>query len=396
MRFCSTQLQPVEAASKSDPYKRYVVTLRPVESAHPSCSCMAWIMARSRARKALGGSEVNADLPGKCKHLDKVLSTACMWEGEGETCAECGAATVAVGEVVERPEIVAEPAGPAPTVGQVELRPMLANEIDAGRLPRFITDDRWWAQQKVDGHRVCIHVLGGRIAVLGRSGQSSQHTARMHRPAYADIFRLDGCVIDGELVGDVYWVFDLPYHEGESITTASPYQDRQEALERVFDKWAPDERYFRLLPTAKTSIEKGQLAIDLLKAQAEGVMLKDVAGEYQPGGRVSTVLKAKYVKEVDVVVTKVKASGKDNYTYSVHRDGKLIDPDGDGIGRCSAIGKVDCRVGDVITVRFLYLAENDRLYQPRLVCKRDDKTAVECTWDQLEHAKVNKTVHPTL
>lgn len=398
MRFCSTQLQTIEVASKSDPYKKYPVELRPTDSIHPKCACMAWIMARNRGRKALGTDVVNADVAGKCKHLPEAWAQVCDWEGADATfedgtwpCPKCGADTVEMfsSDHEVAPVIEAAPA-PAPVIGMPELRPMLAEEVDADQLPRYIADDGWWAQQKVDGHRVLIHVQGGKVKVLGRSGQISQHGARFTQPAYADITRLPDCVIDGELVGDVLWLFDLPYHVAEGIDTESPYHKRQDALERTFHEWNPGDRY-RLVPTARTPVEKGELALTLLKTRAEGVMLKDVTGAYQPGGRVRSVLKAKYVKEVDVFVTKIGEKGHDSYTLAVFRNGKEVE-----VGKCSAIGKATCVKDDVITVRFLYLAENDRLYQPRMIRKRDDKAKAECDWAQLAHAKVNKSVRGTL
>lgn len=396
MRFCASQLQPIESPSKSDPYKKYVVELRPVDSAHPKCSCMAWIMARSRARKALGGREVNADLPGKCKHLDAARKQVCDWEGADDIyeCPKCEEQlTIDVGDTasMERPALVEAPTGPAPTIGMPELRPMLAEEINADRIAGYVHDDKFWFQQKVDGHRVLIHIENYQVTVLGRGGQASQHGARFQRPAYDDLRKCPDMVIDGELVGDTLWVFDCPHDDGEKIGVGSPYRERLEALERTFNVWRPDERFIRLLPTAKTAVDKAQLALHLLQTQAEGVMIKDAGGEYQPGGRGRLALKAKYVKDIDCVVSNVGEKGKDNYTLSVHRDGTLVE-----IGRCSSIGKVTCTVGDVVTVRYLYLAENDRLYQPRLMAKRADKTTGECDWHQLDHAKVNKTVHSAL
>src|SRR5206468_1181025 len=128
--------------------------------------------------------------------------------------------------------------------------------------------------------------------------------------------------------GDVLWLFDMPYHAGEGIDTTSAYHLRQDALERTFAAWNPGER-FRLVPTARTPVEKGELALTLLRARAEGVMLKNVDGTYQPGSRVKSVLKAKYIKEVDVFISQIGEKGKNSYSLSVLRDGKETP-----VGRC--------------------------------------------------------------
>ena len=62
-------------------------------------------------------------------------------------------------------------------------------------------------------------------------------------------------------------------------------------------------------------------------------------------------------------------------------------------GHASLIGKQKqdaISEGDVLEVKYLYVGANGRLYQTRIVRKRDDKPAQECTDAQLVH--VNKTV----
>ena len=50
------------------------------------------------------------------------------------------------------------------------------------------------------------------------------------------------------------------------------------------------------------------------------------------------------------------------------------------------------KAGDVVEVQILYVSDDDRLYQPTRPRLRDDKTATECTWDQLEPNKTDKTL----
>lgn len=108
MRFCSDQVEAIAFRSKSNPSKMYEVELRPADSAHPKCGCMAWIMSRSRARSAVKviSEAKNQDLPGKCKHVDQAKAMVCDWEADfppeafvldenGEVpCPKCGRPTV--------------------------------------------------------------------------------------------------------------------------------------------------------------------------------------------------------------------------------------------------------------------------------------------------------------
>ncbi len=280
-----------------------------------------------------------------------------------------------------------------------EIRPMLAEEVKgdiASEILRAAADDNIVVQGKVDGHRLIIHV-GDELQVLGRAGQISQHAPRFATKAYADISDLKGCVIDGELVGDAFWLFDVPFHDELGINLDSPYRDRLSALEEMFARWSPGPNY-RLLPTARAEVDKTQLAVDWLGAGCEGIILKHLDASYKPGRRVSTVRKVKFTRDIDVQIISIGADGHENYVLGVYKDGVIVDGHGrpdpkNGIGRCSSIGKPACKVGDVATVRFLYVGADGRLYQPRFMAgPRTDKAAHECLYDQVEGMEVNKEV----
>lgn len=272
-------------------------------------------------------------------------------------------------------------------IGVPEVRPMLAEEVRADTLPTYIADDRFVLQQKLDGARLMVHSTGGKLMVLGRAGQSSQYQPMFTRAPHADLLSLGDCVVDGELIGQTLWLFDLPSHPAGGIDLATPYGDRLAALQGLMGAWNPDPAAFRLLRTAETFTEKAELALECLKKGAEGVMIKDVNAKYEAGVRVNTVLKAKFVRDADFVITAVGSDGKSNYSLSLFKDGVLTE-----VGRCSSIGKTPCDVGDVATVRFLYVGAQGQLYQPRFICKRDDKDADECVYDQIADAHVNKEV----
>lgn len=283
-----------------------------------------------------------------------------------------------------------EPAAPAkaPAVAPPALRPMLAEETDQNKLVDFAEDDAWWAEQKLDGHRVLLEVGNGRGTAIGRDGQSSQHAALFMQTAYQGALGslpVDA-VLDGELVDGVLWVFDLPW-TADGIEPKTPFTDRRERLEKLFADWSPPEPCFRLLPTAKDRRAKTELAMECLRQGGEGVMLKKTDGKYVSSVRVRHVLKAKFVREADFVVTQIGWRGKDNYCLGLYRDGKLTE-----VGRCSAIGKEKCDVGDVVLVRYLYIGADGRLYQPRMMRRRTDKGAEECLYDQIANHGVNKKV----
>jgi bifunctional non-homologous end joining protein LigD len=260
------------------------------------------------------------------------------------------------------------------------MKPMLADTIDHTKIGPYLTDDAWWLQQKLDGHRVLIRVLDGAVTALGRDGAPKANAipaavvrqfARM--PAGEWFF-------DGELVGPTFWLFDLPSVSGH-VTVEQPYSFRLDVLEKFFAGWAPDAAV-RLLPTARTTVEKAMLWQRVQDAPAEGVMLKRVDAGYRGGpARSPGVIKAKLVKTADVVVKRLGVGGKENCEFVVFDAAGQEVP----IGKCSLIGKDPIAERDVIEVKYLYCnnPNEPRLYQPRMLRRRTDKGAHECTIDQL-------------
>ncbi|HVT78444.1 MAG TPA: WGR domain-containing protein [Acidimicrobiales bacterium] len=269
------------------------------------------------------------------------------------------------------------------------LRPMLAQEIATGDSLAYLTSDDFFAQQKLDGHRLMLHCADGEVTVLGRSGQSSQHAPRFAMEPYAtELARLGNVTLDGELIDDLLYVFDAPRIEAAGIDTATPYAARRAALDDLFAAWQPNPAAFRVVPTAQTTEAKLELLAQCDRIGAEGIMLKHVAAPYQPGQRVDTMLKVKFVRDADFVVSAVGVGGHDNYELGLYNEqGEL-----EVVGRCSGIGKEQCAVGDVVTVRYLYVATNGKLYQPRMMRRRTDKPAQSCVLAQIANHGVNKVV----
>src|SRR3954467_14624237 len=114
----------------------------------------------------------------------------------------------------------------------VFLKPMLAESIDPAKLVTYCNDDAWFAEQKVDGHRLLVVVENGRVGFLNRSGEPkvSGVTPGMQR----QFERLTGTwVFDGEIVDSKLWLFDLPIAADE-VTTGHPYEYRRTVLDTFY------------------------------------------------------------------------------------------------------------------------------------------------------------------
>lgn len=263
----------------------------------------------------------------------------------------------------------------------VLMKPMLAESVDPAKIIEFCNDDAYFEEQKVDGHRLLIIVEDGRVAFLNRSGEPkvSGVTPGMQR----QFERLEGgpWVFDGEIVDSTLWLFDLPMAPDE-VTPGHPYEWRRGVLDRFFALWQPD-RMVRLLPCKRTTAAKLELAKTLITAGAEGAMFKHRDAPYHSGKRSRQVLKCKFTKTADVIVSAVSPDGKDSVELSLYNGGGKAEP----VGKSSTIGKGVFAVGDVIEVRYLYVVPGGkaRLYQPTILRKRDDKNPEECSMDQLQY-----------
>lgn len=309
----------------------------------------------------------------------------------------------------------------------MELIPQLADSIDKARLPDFINSDTCFFEQKVDGWRKLIWLRGGRVEVYNRQGKP----ADLPQDVFDSLPRIEdpeGICLDGELVGDVFFIFDLPFAVGV-VTPDQPYSWRR----AVLDEFAPrfESPCVQLLPSAKTTEDKMALARTVINAGGEGLMVKDANAAYLSGRRHAGVLKAKFVKDVDAFITRFgiglssNGSGlpKSNCEVAVFTEPtELTEPVTPAQvaawkkdGRLKVIGEViihpkernqvraideplryngeDFDRTSVAMVAYLYCVDPNvpRLVQPTRIRPRWDKGPGECVVDQLKFT--DKSVH---
>lgn len=267
------------------------------------------------------------------------------------------------------------------------MKPMLCGSMSLCDIDRYVDDDQWVAQQKLDGDRLLVHVLDGKVTALNRHGVPRSNPVPAVVLRQFEVFP-DEWVFDGELLttGEL-WLFDLPFAAG-LVVPEQPYGLRAAVLERMFTcgVWEP-AACIRLLPTARSAAAKRTLVCQLQERGAEGLVFRHRDGLYRQGRRSELALKAKFVHTVDVVVDRVRPEGRDNCTFRLFRDGVLVPA-----GSCSLVGRPRVRSGDVIEVRYLYASDEGLLYQPVMLRVRHDKTPLECTVDQLRFT--DRTVVP--
>jgi ATP-dependent DNA ligase len=257
----------------------------------------------------------------------------------------------------------------------------LAEVIEPTNVPKLVASDEWVMEQKVDGHRVLIQSTEAGIRFLGRNG------ARYTKGVPASFAKLPlpvGWGIDGEILDGTFWAFDVvnPDLAVDRVTLT----ERRRLLAFLVEELGHEQ--IKLLPQASTLEDKEQLLRAVVQNGHEGVVFKKKNAGYHQG-RSSSWLKFKVEPTADLVVSTVRADGKESAEVAYVRDGVPTT-----VGKVSLIGRPPVSVGDVIEVKYLYITDDGRLYQPRMVRKRTDKTPHEC--DGYELRATNKSVLETI
>jgi bifunctional non-homologous end joining protein LigD len=101
-----------------------------------------------------------------------------------------------------------------------EVRPQLLNPIEEEEVQRLIKDPAWCMQEKKDGRRVLLQKQGAAIHGINRKGL----LIGLPSPIVPQVAKFTGnVIIDGEMVGDVFYAFDLLQLEEDSLV-ARPYK----------------------------------------------------------------------------------------------------------------------------------------------------------------------------
>jgi len=254
------------------------------------------------------------------------------------------------------------------------LLPQLLNPIEDHEITVHLQDDRYCLQEKMDGKRLLLRKQGNQIEGINRKGQFVGIPKLLVQDAKA----LPGdFVMDGEIIGQRLFVFDLLFDNGRDIRTY-PYDARRIALLNVMARGMP--KHIQIVETWTSTDDKRRAFHELREVKAEGVVFKQhnaayMAGRPNSGG---PQLKFKFCATLSAVVSEV------NRKRSVGM--KLLGKDG-----WSFVGNVTIPpnkpvpgIGDVIEVRYLYGYQNGSLYQPVYLGPRDDLDHSDCVQSQVK------------
>lgn len=281
------------------------------------------------------------------------------------------------------------PAEVTDTAPTLPTRPMLASVQPAATVEAAMTDHGFVGQLKYDGDRVVVEVRDGVVTLLNRAGEAKvSNVGTAHSTPFTALGK-GRWVFDGEVVGRTLVLFDmLMATDGETTFCDEDmgFMGRYETLTVIASVLDLDQQAVIIAPVADDlSVEgaKADLLATAVQGKREGIVLRHREGPYEPGRRSTFLVKHKLIKDADVIITALHDK-KQSATLSVYEaDGSLRE-----VGAASTIGKGDVWAGDVWVVTYLYVTDpaNPRLFQPRLVSCRTDKTPSECDMAQFADA----------
>lgn len=259
------------------------------------------------------------------------------------------------------------------------VRPHLLSAIGKDDLDAYLSNPAFMAQEKKDGQRRFIRHSpeAGTIGINRRGLAVSLPRAMVEALAEFPIAFL----IDGEMVGETFWAFDLLEHGEEDLRpmgAANRYRRLEALYEVMFRKPAFRTIGFNLLDTAWGERSKAGLLQRVTADGGEGVVFKEHNAPYADG-RNGDQLKFKLWNDLSAIAGDAK-SGKRSVEM------KLMD---DITGALMPVGYVTIPTnheipapGTVVNIRYLYAYPDGSLFQPQYEGERSDITAVECLASQ--------------
>ena len=257
------------------------------------------------------------------------------------------------------------------------LRPQLLTPITEEEAEKYLADDLWCIQEKKDGKHGLLRVADGKLIAANKQGLEMSIPSNVEK---AMLQHFDSVILDGELIGDQFFVFDILEYQGSDLRILD-YESRYEVYltNKIFPKGSLD---CLILVPAYIGVEEKTAFFERIKAEKkEGVVFKKLNASFKEG-RPETggdMVKCKFWATLSAIVDE-RETGKSSFiTYVLNEQGKRV-----YLGHCTALGKVMPQPGDIVELRYLYAYPGGKLIQQNLIGIRDDVTKEECTTKQLK------------
>ena len=262
--------------------------------------------------------------------------------------------------------------------------PQLLNPITESEVLSLIIDDHWAVQEKMDGERRMAHAEKGAVVGANRKGLIVPLPQAIVDELQIIEAKHGAIRVDGEIIGDLLYVFDLHVLHGKDID-GFPWIERMRMAHDILSGCL----HIKAVPVAETTDEKHRLWNRIKDAHGEGVVFKRMnapvtEGRPNPGG---DWLKFKFTESASCCVFGINTDKR-----SV-RIGLLEIREHSIKGHAMlSVGNVTIPpnyavpvVGEIVEVEYLYAYPGGSLYQPVYRGKRNDLDINACTTRQLKY-----------
>lgn len=253
---------------------------------------------------------------------------------------------------------------------------VLLNPITEEEVDEYIKNDDWVAQHKLDGVRFMLHRHESKTKAYNRRGLN----ASIPTPIWNSVDNNSkSFLIDGELIGDTYHVFDLLEYENNNVCDKS-LTVRSSLLKTLIDEIKSENIVYTEVYSGENS--KRKLYDRLIKENQEGIVFKNKNAKYYVGRPASggDYLKCKFYSTCSAVVTEI--NDKRSVAIGLYKGKKLVSA---GNVTISANFEIP-NVGSVVEVKYLYARkQSGSLYQPIYLGERTDILEKECVQSQLKY-----------
>lgn len=249
--------------------------------------------------------------------------------------------------------------------------------MDAEGAVRILRSDDFAAQEKHDGIRLTLHATAKKVTAYNRTGGARAFPLAVEREAKKLAQVIGPFLVDGELVGERYHIFDMLELNGQDYRKDT-FEHRMFVLLNWFQLAASLVDAISMVETAFDETSKIALLEALHSINREGIVMKRKSAPYT-AGRSKDWLKFKFVATASVVVT--KHNDKRSVTMSLLHGGQLREVGSLPIPTNKQIPEVN----DIIEVRYRKADPKSlNLIEAVYLTVREDVALADCTSDQLK------------
>ena len=261
----------------------------------------------------------------------------------------------------------------APAFSQVEdakdsgLRPMLLTQGDEDEdLERLIKDDDWCAQEKLNGKRIMLRITKDKVTGINKRGLECPIPEAFQKAFKNLVIPYE---VDGELIGDVYYVFDVISEGNGDYGKKQAYGVRLEAINFLVTTIHDDHVCW--VPAYVGEKNKRDFVKKMKAARKEGVVFKRLDGKYDPGRienlKKAIAVKVKFYKAISPVVIGWKKD-KQSIEVGLREEIKGNKAEIISVGWVTVPTKYVPQIeeGKPVRIRYLFATSGNQLYQAHL------------------------------